>query len=169
MPGIRCIAVNVIGEYPAEGLTYIASFRQEFRAQACACGDSHDSYRRSARVYRFQLVLRESQRLSGPKCREVAPPEGGLVWRPVFEHHISRDLAQLTNREPLQRKENWKREPGFAPDVRPGALPAGATPDPSAPPSIFTALREQLGLKLELKEAPVDVLVIDHIEEPSPN
>jgi uncharacterized protein (TIGR03435 family) len=57
----------------------------------------------------------------------------------------------------------------FAPDVGPGALPAGATPDPSAPPSIFTALREQLGLKLELKEAPVDVLVIDHIEEPSPN
>jgi uncharacterized protein (TIGR03435 family) len=57
----------------------------------------------------------------------------------------------------------------FAPDVGPGALAAGATPDPSAPSSIFTALQEQLGLKLESTKAPVDVLVIDHIDRPTPN
>lgn len=42
-------------------------------------------------------------------------------------------------------------------------------PDPSAPSTIFAALKEQLGLKLESQTGPVDVLVIDHIEEPSPN
>jgi uncharacterized protein (TIGR03435 family) len=44
------------------------------------------------------------------------------------------------------------------------ALPSGASG-----PSVFTAIQEQLGLKLKSKKAPVDVLVIDHVEKPSEN
>ena len=47
--------------------------------------------------------------------------------------------------------------------------PAPAAPDSNSPPLIFTALQEQLGLKLKPETAPGDVLVIDHVEEPSPN
>ncbi|HTA42295.1 MAG TPA: TIGR03435 family protein [Bryobacteraceae bacterium] len=38
-----------------------------------------------------------------------------------------------------------------------------------APPGLFTAFQEQLGLKLESTKAPVEVLVIEHVERPSEN
>lgn len=43
------------------------------------------------------------------------------------------------------------------------------TPSAQEGPSLVTALQEQLGLKLEAKKGPVEVLVIDHVEEPTPN
>jgi uncharacterized protein (TIGR03435 family) len=57
----------------------------------------------------------------------------------------------------------------FAPELGPGSQP-GVTAtgsDPSTPPSLFEALQEQLGLKLEPTKSPVDVLVIDRVEKPS--
>jgi uncharacterized protein (TIGR03435 family) len=41
--------------------------------------------------------------------------------------------------------------------------------DPNAPPSLFTALQEQLGLTMGVTRANVDVMVIDHIDKPSAN
>lgn len=49
----------------------------------------------------------------------------------------------------------------WTPDEERGAADAG--------PSIFTAVQEQLGLKLKSTTGPVDTIVVDHIERPSPN
>jgi uncharacterized protein (TIGR03435 family) len=56
--------------------------------------------------------------------------------------------------------------PPQAPDWLREAVQAAPTPDGI---SIFTALREQLGLKLDPRNEQFDVLVIDRIERPSPN
>jgi uncharacterized protein (TIGR03435 family) len=58
---------------------------------------------------------------------------------------------------------SWDFELTFAPENRgPDAPPA----DPNAP-SFFTAIQEQLGLKLEATKGPVEVLVIDSVEKPT--
>ena len=43
------------------------------------------------------------------------------------------------------------------------------TPPDSKSPSIFTALQEQLGLRLDSQKGPVEVIVIEHVEKPSDN
>jgi uncharacterized protein (TIGR03435 family) len=75
----------------------------------------------------------------------------GQLQRPVI------DRTGLTG--------TWDLDLQFAPD---GVGLTPAAPQDSGP-SLFTALEEQLGLKLELSTGPVEVLVVDRIERPTTN
>ena len=61
----------------------------------------------------------------------------------------------------------------WRPDVAqlgpPGAAPTQLPPDVEARPDLFTAIQEQIGLKLESSRAPVEAYVIDKVQKPSEN
>jgi uncharacterized protein (TIGR03435 family) len=73
------------------------------------------------------------------------------------------DKTGLTGNYDFELK--WDRDPNFLP----GAAPLAPSPVDGSRPSIFKALEEQLGLKLVPVRFPIEGIVIDHIEQPSPN
>jgi uncharacterized protein (TIGR03435 family) len=84
-------------------------------------------------------------------------------------------LSQFTQRIVVDRTGlagNYDLDLTFTPDRMPqGPAPPGVqlpAIDPNGP-SVFTAVQEQLGLKLDSDRGPVEVLVIDHVERPTPD
>jgi uncharacterized protein (TIGR03435 family) len=94
---------------------------------------------------------------------------GGSVQLTVINHSIQEladTLSSMMDRPTLDRtglpgKFDFTMEYEKDPDARGYLSLVG--------PAMFTAFQEQLGLKLESIKAPVEVLVIDHIEKPSEN
>ncbi|MBV9443848.1 MAG: TIGR03435 family protein, partial [Acidobacteriaceae bacterium] len=94
----------------------------------------------------------------------------------VLSHQLGRIVLDKTGlRGRYDFTLNWTPEPGEG-RMNPGGPgpsregPSGAAPPPEqSGPSLFTALQEQLGLKLESQKAPVGILVVEHVEKPSEN
>jgi uncharacterized protein (TIGR03435 family) len=86
-------------------------------------------------------------------------PIGNLV--PPLTQELGRiveDKTGLTGNYDIELR--WTTD-----DASPDSRSASDSPGPS----LFTAMQEQLGLKLESQKAPVQVLLIDHVEQPAPN
>ena len=77
-----------------------------------------------------------------------------------FVGRIVQDRTGLTG--------NFDLDLRWTPDQLGNQPPGDAKPLADGP-SIFTAVQEQLGLKLESTKAPLDVLVIDRVEKPTPD
>lgn len=89
--------------------------------------------------------------------------QSAVTDRPVV------DQTGLTGRYDFMLK--WTPDDSQFAQFR-GAVPAtppAAGDNPNAPPSLYTAMQEQLGLKFVATKAMDDVIVIDHVEKPSPN
>ena len=107
-------------------------------------------------------------------CANISNGTGFLTMRGTWLAPFTQELGRYVDRMVIDRTGldgrydidlRWSPEQQQAPG-------AGAAPVPPAPqdrPSFFTALQEQLGLRLESTRAPVDVLVIDRVEPPTPN
>ena len=86
----------------------------------------------------------------------------GIVWL---------EAASLTADElKVKRGDNdfWQPRAGEIVERKLADAPPAPPIDPGAP-SIFTAAREQLGLKLNPAKNAIDVLVVDHAEHPTEN
>jgi uncharacterized protein (TIGR03435 family) len=138
----------------------------------------------------YELVVTKN----GPKLQETKNQEPGhrrgLMMRPgeltgadanmqflarVISQETSRvviDKTRLTGRYDFTLHYTPERRMGAPPsaDGGPGPSPEMKVPDSDTNgPPLVTALQEQLGLKLQPAKGPVDTLVVDHIEKPSPN
>jgi uncharacterized protein (TIGR03435 family) len=109
----------------------------------------------------------------GPPCGFKTPP--GRLFANTFtmptiasfiSRHVDRPVIDRTGLEGRFDIELEAAEIKAAPDYEPG--PSDLALPPAAGPSIFVAVREQLGLKLEPRVAPISVVVIDHAERPVP-
>jgi len=84
-------------------------------------------------------------------------------------HRTVLDKTGLTGKYDLEL--TWTPEQGADPMFKgaEGSPQRGDAAPDSSGPSIFTALQEQLGLRLQSAKGPVETLVIDHVEMPSEN
>ena len=96
-----------------------------------------------------------------PKGKSLKPLRALLPFLAPYVNRVIVDRTALSARYDIDL--NW------TPDRLPQAgTPDAAPADPGAV-SIFTAIQEQLGLKLEPARAPVEVLIIDNLERPTPD
>jgi uncharacterized protein (TIGR03435 family) len=86
----------------------------------------------------------------------------------VDDHREVRDQTGLTGTFEVAIEWTPDRVSPVALDAPVEVGRAVAAIDPNGP-SLFTAVQEQLGLKLQPKKDQADVLVIDHVEQPTPD
>jgi uncharacterized protein (TIGR03435 family) len=103
--------------------------------------------------------------------RGVNAGKGTILGEAASMADLTSKLSRLLDRPVMNSTDleghyDFKLE--WTPDSGPSA-PDGEPMATSLGPSLFTALQQQLGLRLEGTKGPVDVLVIDHLDKPSEN
>jgi uncharacterized protein (TIGR03435 family) len=105
----------------------------------------------------------------------IRPVRGRIDASAISTQQLAGVLARIVDRPVVDRTGltgNFDVTLEFQPDFQAAFTtdPAPLEPaaDPNAP-SIFTAVQEQLGLRLESARGPVDVLVVDRAEQPTSN
>jgi uncharacterized protein (TIGR03435 family) len=164
-----------------DGYTIVARLESRTPARAIRGGDPRLRTAMQALLgERFQLAIhRDTRDLPG---YALVPAKGGFKLHPVdaqgmfawgwgngnakFSHasmaELASGLAELVGRPVVDGTEIsgfYDVKLAWAPEDRPD----------ETGPSIFTALQEQAGLRLEARKVPVQVIVIDKAEKPSEN
>lgn len=96
---------------------------------------------------------------------------GIAVPLPILINTLSEQVGRvIVDKTNLTGRYDFTLE--WTPDPVDSGLPGvsdSGPPPPDDRPSLFIAIQEQLGLKLESTKGPVEILVIDHVEKPDAN
>jgi uncharacterized protein (TIGR03435 family) len=120
-----------------------------------------------------KLKMSEATAGNGPRMMRMG--RGQITANGVSIDMLARQLAQEVGRTVLDKTElkgNYDITLSFTPEQRGGIAPPSADAVAGAGtsgPTVFTALQEQLGLKLESTKGPVPILVIDSVSKPTEN
>jgi uncharacterized protein (TIGR03435 family) len=125
---------------------------------------------------------------TGPKLNKSDKDAGalpGLWFTGLGKLNVSNatmeDFAQLMQSAVLDRPvldqtgitDRWNFTLNWTPDDSQFSSFGVKIPPPTdtanAPPALYTAIQEQIGLKLDATKAPAEVFVVDHVEKPSEN
>jgi uncharacterized protein (TIGR03435 family) len=115
------------------------------------------------------LPMREGR---GPDCTFGGPP-GQLRGNAITLDMLARVIGRQLNRHTVNATGidgDFDVDLTFSPELvqsLPGRQPGDSLPAPTDAPSIFTAVQEQLGLRLESARGPVDILVVDQAHMPT--
>jgi uncharacterized protein (TIGR03435 family) len=145
---------------------------------------------------RFALQVHEEKRKmeayvlivskDGPKMTKTADassptnvlmyPQGVIIAKSATMANLAQWLRSIFGQPVMDKtgiEGRWDFTMKWTPDERQFAdVPESArrpADDANPPPPLFTAIQEQLGLKLETQKTDVPVLVVDHVAHPSPN
>ena len=121
------------------------------------------------------LKMTKAADASGPA--QLLYPRGVLIAKSMTMADLAQLLQRLILGQPIVDKTGlegrWAFTMRWTPDETQfeGAPESSRHPadDANAWPPLFTAIQKQLGLKLESQKADVPVLVVDHVDHPSPN
>ena len=169
------------------------SASEEMNAATASGEDRGDEFKRlrekmrTLLADRFGLAVRREKRpeqiflltvgKSGPKMKAAEPTDklhsfggrGHAQGTAATIDMLAYALSNATGR-PVVDKTGLTGRYDYSLDWSPGTgVSTAESPAANAGPTIFTALHEQLGLKLKAANTPMDVIVIDHIDRPSGN
>ena len=99
--------------------------------------------------------LQRGSGYGGGRILSCTPPLPMARFAQFLSSATGRMVLDKSGLEPFSFELRWQ--------------PDSAEPQPDSPPSLFTAIREQLGLRLEAQRAAIDSIVVTRAERPTPN
>jgi len=118
----------------------------------------------------IRIILEKDEPL-GRRCGAMVAP-GWMSARSITMEEFTRQLSPVLRRPVFNETGlagEFDYDMIFSPEGLGGALVGPPPASVSDAPSLETALRDDLGLRLESRRGPVDVLVVDRIERPTEN
>jgi uncharacterized protein (TIGR03435 family) len=156
-----------------EGNRQIRLMTQALLGQRFKFAARHET--RQEPVYRLTIAkggvkINATQDKPGPITIRTGRLTGESVTIPILIKLLAGPAGRpIIDETGLTARYNFDLK--YSPELTSGGAapgPEATPPDPNAP-SIFTAVPEQLGLRLDPSRGPVEVLVIEHVEKPSEN